>query len=83
MYAHTRQNNIGAACFPQPGASTAEGGKCSQDSECVTGFCNPMSKQCSDVCFSDADCTVTGWRCRPQYVTLRGGGMTSVMCCGT
>jgi hypothetical protein len=84
MYGRTRDNTVVvAACFPQQGGTTAEGGNCKQDADCLTGFCNPMSKQCSDVCFADTDCTVPGWRCRPQYVTLRSGGMTSVMSCGT
>jgi hypothetical protein len=84
----TAANAVIAACFPQQPGSTPEGGVCTGDQDCASGFCVAISsgsteKRCTDVCFSDSDCTMSGWRCRPQYVTLRSGGSTSVACCGT
>lgn len=73
-----------AACFsgPAPG-NTPEGGNCGSDTDCQSLFCGPTSHQCTDVCFADSDCTKAGWRCRPESVTLSGGGKFSVLACGT
>jgi hypothetical protein len=77
-------NSVFAACFPtQGGGSTPQGGPCQSSSDCLTGFCDPTSTQCTDVCFGDADCSsVSGWRCRPEQITVQGGGMADVLCCG-
>jgi hypothetical protein len=86
----TAFSSVIAACFPQqPGSgTTAEGALCTTDQDCASNFCVAITsasseKRCTNVCFGNSDCTMAGWRCRPQYVTLRSGGMTSVTCCGT
>jgi hypothetical protein len=71
-----------AACFPGAGTA-AEGQSCTSDAQCQSQFCNGAG-QCTDVCFSDSDCTMTGWRCRPEQVNnLKGGGTYWVMVCGS
>jgi hypothetical protein len=75
-----------AACASGSGGglgNTAEGGNCTSDNECKSLTCDPTSLQCTDVCFADSDCTKAGWRCRPESVTLSGGGKFSVLICGT
>jgi hypothetical protein len=39
--------------------------------------------KCTSVCFTNADCTTSGWTCRPEQVTVSGGGSYSVLACGT
>jgi hypothetical protein len=77
-------NGVFAACYPYTQAGpTPLGGSCQSSSECVTGFCDPTAMQCTDVCFADSDCSsVSGWRCRPEQITVQGGGMADVLCCG-
>jgi len=76
--------NIGviAACAPG-GGSKSEGEACSSDTECQSQFCDATSKECTDVCFGDQDCTATGWKCRPEQVQIQGGGSYYVLACGT
>jgi hypothetical protein len=38
--------------------------------------------QCTDVCFADSDCTVDGWRCRPEVAVL-GQVSFSYLACGS
>jgi hypothetical protein len=77
-----------ALCLPQQLGNVPQGGSCTQDQQCVTGFCravipaDAMAAQCTDVCYGDSDCPVPGWHCRPQYEALHSGGMASVMLCG-
>jgi len=72
-----------AACFSSSG-NTAEGDSCSTTNDtCATGFCDPNSMKCTSVCFTNADCTTSGWTCRPEQVTVSGGGSYSVLACGT
>jgi len=69
-----------AACGSVQGPG-AEGAACQAVSDCQNSFCNMAIHQCTDVCFSDADCTVPGWRCRPMVVQF--GGSFSVLSCGS
>jgi hypothetical protein len=71
-----------AACFSGAG-NASEGSSCSGDTDCKSQFCDTGgTHQCSDVCFSNADCTKTGWRCRPEGITLTSGGKVEVLACG-
>ena len=73
-------NPVVAACSPSAG-NKAEGAFCMTNTECQSAFCDPVSRQCTDVCFDDSDCTVANWRCRPEQLTV-GAGAASVLCCG-
>lgn len=71
-----------AACFSGAG-NASEGSSCSQDSDCKSQFCDTTgTHECSDVCFSNSDCTKSGWRCRPEGITLTSGGKVEVLACG-
>jgi len=76
-----------AVCVGSSG-NTPEGGSCSAASDtCAAGFCDPNTSKCTSVCFTDADCTMAGWHCRPEQVTIyvngQPGGSYSVLACGT
>ena len=73
------------AVCTQQGGGTGEGQACDPTMDtCKNGFCDPASKLCTSVCFTDADCAVmTGWRCRPEQVTVSSGGSFSVLACGS
>jgi hypothetical protein len=71
-----------AACLPGGGHS-GEGSSCSSDTDCESQFCDPTSNECTDVCFTDADCTKTDWVCRPEIVQLSTGGSFTVLACGS
>ena len=73
-----------ATCFGSTGTLSA-GSPCSPSMDQCTGFCDQNTNKCTDVCFTDADCTavMTGWRCRPETVSVQGGGSYSVLACGT
>jgi hypothetical protein len=79
-YGRDQGNVVFPACFSYTFAG-AEGQACQRNSDCESGLCD-MAGLCTDVCFSDMDCTVSGWHCRPQLITLRSGGAASVLCCG-
>jgi len=82
-YVSTMGNNaVIAACFPG-GGNASEGQSCSSDGQCQSQFCDPVARECTDVCFTDADCTKPGWRCRPEQVTLQAGGSYTVLACGS
>ncbi|MGH7298091.1 MAG: hypothetical protein ACRELB_24340, partial [Polyangiaceae bacterium] len=71
-----------AACFSGAG-NASEGSSCSSDQDCKSQFCDTtITQQCTDVCFTNADCTKSGWRCRPEAVTLQSGGKVTVLACG-
>ena len=70
-----------SACGQSQQGTGVQGSSCQAVGECLNGFCNPTSHQCTDVCFTDADCTVPGWRCRPEAVQF--GGSYSVLSCGS
>jgi hypothetical protein len=72
---------VAAACGQLQQGTGLQGSSCQTVAECQNGFCDPSSHQCTDVCFADADCTVPGWRCRPEVVQF--GGSYSVLCCGS
>lgn len=74
---------IVGACYPTQG-SLAIGQTCDPMNDMCKGFCDPTSSKCTEVCFTDADCsgTVGGWRCRDETVAVQGGGSYSVLCCG-
>jgi hypothetical protein len=78
-------NSTIAACYagpPTPGTGT-QGASCGTDGDCQSLFCDTTSKQCSDVCFANSDCTKSGWRCRPESVQIPGGaGSVWVLLCG-
>ncbi len=70
-----------AACSSSPGTGE-EGASCQGDGDCLSGFCDSASMQCTDVCFADSDCTANGWRCRPEVVVL-GQVSFSYLACGS
>jgi hypothetical protein len=70
-----------AACFSGAGNSS-EGSSCSSDAQCKSQFCDTVTSECTDVCFTNADCSKSGWRCRPEAVTLQSGGKVTVLACG-
>jgi hypothetical protein len=81
-YAFDSTNGVIATCFSASGSSPL-GTACTSDTTCGTAFCDPTSKQCTDVCYTDSDCSsVTGWRCRPELVSLMTGS-ASVLLCGS
>jgi hypothetical protein len=66
-------------CSASPGTAT-EGSSCANNGDCQSGFCDSASSQCTDVCFADTDCTVDGWRCRPEVVVLAGASFSFLAC---
>jgi hypothetical protein len=68
------------ACFPSTGSM--QGTQCSTDVQCLGDWCIPTStvNMCSGVCFTDADCTVLGWRCTPQPDQLPTGNYLVLGC---
>jgi hypothetical protein len=72
-----------AACFSGAG-NTSMGASCSSDTDCKSQFCDTGgTHECTDVCFTNADCAAkSGWRCRPESVTLQSGGKVEVLACG-
>jgi len=70
-----------AACVTGAGTK-AEGSTCTSDGECESQFCD-ASGVCTDVCFTDAGCTKSGWHCRPEQVQLPTGGSYTVLLCGS
>ena len=71
-----------AVCASTSNGSAPQGSSCISDSDCASDFCDQASSKCTDVCFADGDCTASGWRCRPEQITLQRGGSASVLCCG-
>ena len=77
--------DIAAGCVPA-NAAGALGASCRNNGDCVTNFCDTSvtsMAHCSDVCFSDADCTKMDWHCRPANVTLSSGLTYHILSCGT
>jgi len=73
---------IVAVCSSALGTGV-EGSSCQGDGDCLSGFCDTTSSmQCTDVCFADSDCTVDGWRCRPEVAVL-GQVSFSFLACGS
>jgi hypothetical protein len=81
-----------AVCTASAG-NKPEGTSCTSNQECQSAFCAPLGidptdptkrvKVCTDVCFTDLDCTaVPHWRCSPEQVAIGSGGAASVLCCG-
>lgn len=60
----------------------AMGARCQGNGGCQSGFCDATSMQCTDVCYADSDCTLSGWRCRPEAVILFNHSY-SLLACGT
>jgi hypothetical protein len=77
-------SDISAACTAANG-SGAQGSRCTSDFQCASNFCDTtgsVTMECSDVCFSNADCKVDGWYCRPESIMVTSGGTYSVLVCG-
>jgi hypothetical protein len=72
---------IVAACYGVPGTG-AQGTQCTDGTQCATQFCDPTTRQCTDVCFANSDCTKSGWWCRPEQVRLLDGSSSPVLACG-
>jgi hypothetical protein len=64
-----RGTDIYFACFPSSGL--AQGAKCSTNDQCLGAWCG-TGNQCSNICFTDAQC-IQGWRCTPQPDVLATG----------
>jgi hypothetical protein len=77
--------DIVATCEPVTTGAGAQGAACTSGSACASGYCDTVSSpsgQCSDVCFTDADCKA-GWGCRTELVSIEtGGGNYYVLRCG-
>lgn len=76
--------DIYAACFPLSGEQGAEGAPCSGATgyqECLGGLCNAQG-MCTNICFSDAVCTVSGWTCKPMLDDEYPPGSPTVLACG-
>jgi hypothetical protein len=73
-------SDIVATCEPPAPGPGGQGAACTSGSACASGYCDSTSQQCSDVCFTNADCK-TGWRCRTELDT--GGGNYYVLRCGS
>jgi hypothetical protein len=69
------ENSYGTA------AARSEGAACTNNNQCQSGYCDAATMQCTDVCFSDSDCTVPNWHCRPSIGMLFGTTF-SVSACG-
>jgi hypothetical protein len=80
----TATQDIVPTCGAVPGAPGLDGASCTTNADCVSDFCD--GTRCTDVCFSDADCTNSGWRCRPFIVKVQFGGSAlgsyPLMSCG-
>jgi hypothetical protein len=72
-------SSLVSACASSLGQG-AQGAACQNNNGCQSGFCDATSKQCTDVCYGDSDCTVSGWRCRPQLLPPTP---YSVLACGS
>jgi hypothetical protein len=82
-YAAVGGTDIGATCELAATGSGAQGTACTSGSTCASGYCDSTSQQCSDVCFTSADCKA-GWRCRTELVPIQaGGGNYYVLRCGS
>ncbi len=75
---------IVSVCESSLGTAThaPQGATCQDNYGCQSGFCDAMSKQCTDVCYADADCTPPGWRCRADVTLSFNMHTYSVFACG-
>ncbi len=73
---------IVAGCTATPTGAGGQGSPCNANGDCASAFCDPDAKQCTDVCFTDTDCTMGG-RCLTGQVSQNGGGSYSVLRCGS
>jgi hypothetical protein len=68
------------ACFPETEGTGAEGDPCSGvDSQCASNWCGPNGL-CENECFTDADCSVSGWTCMPEPNTTHAGSYVFLIC---
>ena len=59
------------------------GQTCDPMNDQCKGFCDPSTMKCTDVCFSNTDCSgMTGWYCRDSTIAVQNGGSYSILCCG-
>jgi hypothetical protein len=72
-------DGVYAACFPFESGGE-QGASCNTDDQCAGDYC--VSGQCSGVCFTDADCTVPGWRCSPQLYAVGQNNSYPILLCG-
>jgi hypothetical protein len=75
-------SQIVSVCETSPGTG-AQGAACKGNGDCQSGFCDAKSTECTDVCYTDADCTAPGWRCRPDVMLMFGMKSFSVFACGS
>jgi hypothetical protein len=79
--------DIVATCEPWPttppyGTGT-QGTPCASNASCASDYCDPGTNECSDVCFTDKDCSAPGWHCRTELATISGVGSNYyVLRCG-
>jgi hypothetical protein len=78
-------NEIVSVCETSFGTAAhgGQGAACQNNDECQSGFCDASSMQCTDVCYTDADCTPPGWRCRPDVTLMFGSRTYSAFGCGS
>jgi hypothetical protein len=72
-------SSLVSVCSNSPGQG-AQGAACPNNNGCQSGFCDATTMRCTDVCYADSDCTVPGWRCRPQLLPPTP---YSVLACGS
>jgi hypothetical protein len=77
-------NELVSACETSYGGASkgGQGASCGGNGDCQTGFCDAMSMECTDVCYTDSDCTPQGWRCRPDVTLDFDMQSYSVFACG-
>jgi hypothetical protein len=74
--------DIYAACFPLMGDEGAQGAPCTNGyQQCLGGLCNAQGL-CTNICFSDAVCTVSAWTCKPMQDDGYPPGDPTVLACG-
>jgi hypothetical protein len=71
-------NDLYAACFPWQPAGP-QGSACTTDNDCRGDWCG-TTNQCAGICFTDADCTVSGWHCIPQASSFPMGNYLLLAC---
>lgn len=75
-------HDLGTKSFCSPGACTPREIDCGSDSQCCTGFCDPVYRVCADGCRAAGnDCVIDGQCCTGKCVGgLCSGGCSDVYC---
>jgi hypothetical protein len=74
-----QDGDLYAGCFSTPSGGP-QGAACDNFQQCLGGLCN--EGQCTNLCFTDTACTVSGWSCKPQQDDSYPPGDPTVLACG-